>query len=157
MQYDDLHYELHYIAKEQENIVSENFFNIRNQDKNFFVKPLDLETIHSLTKDSPIHLLRALYTCKPFAIYDEDKQSFITQENASKILGYKSNFANIFIYGKNSLSTTYLEARKALYKTYQPIKQEQAEELQKQQQELEQELQGLDSKQKRIHTTKKSE
>ncbi|WP_254422449.1 hypothetical protein [Helicobacter bilis] len=131
MQYDDLHYELHYIAKEQENIVSENFFNIRNQDKNFFVKPLDLETIHSLTKDSPIHLLRALYTCKSFAICKENDESFITKENASKILGYKSDFANIFVYGKDSLSTTYLEARKALYKSIMQLKDERLKEYQK--------------------------
>ena len=46
------------------------------------------------------------------------------------------------------MNTYKLQARKALYKTYQLIKQEQAEELQKQQQELEQELQGLDSKER---------
>lgn len=134
MQYDDLHYELHYIAKEQENIVSDNFFNIRNQDKNFFVKPLDLETIHSLTKESPIHLLRALYTCKSFAICKENNQSFITKENASKILGYKSNFANIFVHGK-ALNENYLNARKALYKTIINLRDERFKESKKKKRE----------------------
>ena len=80
--------------------------------------------IDSLTKDSPLHILRALYTCKLFAICDENKQSFITQENASKILGYKSDFANIFVYGKVSLNDTYLQARKALYKTMINLREE---------------------------------
>ena len=60
--------------------------------------------------------------------------------------GYKDDFYLLFIANKDSLSNEYIEARKALYKTYQLIKQEQAEDLQKQQQELEQQLQGLDSK-----------
>ena len=84
--------------------------------------------IDSLTKDSPLHILRALYTCKLFAICDENKQSFITQENASKILGYKSDFANIFVYGKDSLNDTYLQARKALYKTMINLREEREQE-----------------------------
>ena len=53
-----------------------------------------------------------------------------------------------FIANQDSLSNEYLQARKALYKTYQLIKQEQAEELQRSQEELEQQLQGLDSKER---------
>ena len=128
MQYDDLHYELYYIAKEQENILNENFFNIRNQDKNFSIKLLTLNDIDSLTKDSPLHLLRALYTCKPLAICNENNESFITKENVSKILGYKSDFANIFVYGKDSLSDTYLQARKALYKTIMNLREQREQE-----------------------------
>ena len=80
--------------------------------------------IDSLTKDSPLHILRALYACKPFAICNENNESFITQENASEILGYKSDFANIFVYGKVSLNDTYLQARKALYKTMINLREE---------------------------------
>ena len=84
--------------------------------------------IDSLTKDSPLHILRALYTCKPFAICNENNESFITKENVSKILGYKSDFANIFVYGKVSLNDTYLQARKALYKTMINLREEREQE-----------------------------
>ncbi|MDE7235662.1 MAG: hypothetical protein K2N45_03455, partial [Helicobacter japonicus] len=108
--------------------------------------------IQSLTKDSPIHLLRALYTCKPFAICKENDESFLNEKNAGKILGYKSDFANIFIFNKSSIPDEYLEARKSLYKSISQLKQERVEqelqELQKQQEILEQSLQNLDSKQK---------
>ncbi|MCL9821802.1 lipase [Helicobacter sp. 14348-15] len=124
MQYNDLQYELHYIAKEQENILSENFFNIRNQDKDFYFKRVTLDDIDSLTKDSPVHLLRALYTCKPFTICKENNESFLNKNNVSKILGYKSEFANIFIFNKDSLNNNYLTARKALYHSLSQIKQE---------------------------------
>ena len=138
MQYDDLHYELYYIAKEQENILNENFFNIRNQDKNFSIKLLTLNDIDSLTKDSPLHLLRALYTCMPFAICNENNESFITKENVSKILGYKSDFANIFVYGKDSLSDTYLQARKSLYKTIMNLREQREQDYKEEQERISQ-------------------
>ena len=138
MQYDDLHYELYYIAKEQENILNENFFNIRNQDKNFSIKLLTLNDIDSLTKDSPLHLLRALYTCKPFAICNENNESFITKENVSKILGYKSDFANIFVYGKDSLSHTYLQSRKSLYKTIMNLREQREQDYKEEQERISQ-------------------
>ena len=102
----------------------------------------------SLTKDSPIALLNALYQCQDFVFVDSKHNPSLTKSNITKTFGYKSSFYLSFITNKDSLSNEYFEARKALYKTYQLIKQEQAEELQKQQQELEQELQGLDSKQR---------
>ena len=100
----------------------------------------------SLTKYSPIALLNALYQCQDFVFVDSKNNPSLSESNITKTFGYKSSFYLSFIANKDSLSNEYFEARKALYKTYQLIKQEQAEELQKQQQELEQELQGLDSK-----------
>ena len=102
----------------------------------------------SLTKDSPIALLNALYQCQDFVFVDSTHNPSLSDSNITQTFGYKSAFYLSFIANKDSLSNEYLQARKALYKTYQLIKQEQAEELQKQQQELEQELQGLDSKQR---------
>lgn len=117
-----------------------------------YIQKLNPNDIDSLTKDSPIHLLRALYTCKPFAICKENDESFLNKKNAGKILGYKSDFANIFIFNKSSISNEYLQARKSLYKSISQLKQERVEqelqELQKQQEILEQSLQNLDSKQK---------
>ena len=144
----DFLYELGYHHGKDLDCVADTIISLKQKDNNINIIKLQDSDIDSLTKDSPPHLLRALYTCKPFAICDKNKQSFITKENAGKILGYKSDFANIFVYGKDSLNDTYLQARKALYKTYQLIKQEQAEELQRSQEELEQQLQGLDSKQR---------
>ena len=105
-----------------------------------------MQDIDSLTKDSPIALLNALYQCQDFVFVDCRHNPSLNESNITKTFGYKSSFYLSFITNKDSLSNEYFEARKALYKTYQLIKQEQAEDLQKQQQELEQELQGLDSK-----------
>ena len=143
MQYDDLHYEFQYIGKDcddilEEDILEESFFNLRNQDKNFFVKPLSLGVIQSLTKDSPLHLLRALYACKPFAICNENNESFITQENAARILGYKSAFYLSFIAHKDSLSNEYLQARKALYKTIMNLREQREQDYKEEQERISQ-------------------
>ncbi|WP_057992356.1 hypothetical protein [Campylobacter coli] len=143
MQYDDLHYEFQYIGKDcddilEEDILEESFFNLRNQDKNFFVKPLSLGVIQSLTKDSPLHLLRALYACKPFAICNENNESFITQENAARILGYKSAFYLSFIAHKDSLSDEYLNARKALYKTIMNLREQREQDYKEEQERISQ-------------------
>ena len=112
------------------------------------LKYITQQDIDSLTKDSPIALLNALYQCQDFVFVDSTHNPSLSDSNITKTFGYKSSFYLSFIANKDSLSNEYLQARKALYKTYQLIKQEQAEELQKQQQELEQELQGLDSKER---------
>ncbi|HEF9389313.1 TPA: lipase, partial [Campylobacter coli] len=143
MQYDDLHYEFQYIGKDcddilEEDILEESFFNLRNQDKNFFVKPLSLGVIQSLTKDSPLHLLRALYACKPFAICNENNESFITQENAARILGYKSAFYLSFIAHKDSLSNEYLQARKSLYKTIMNLREQREQDYKEEQERISQ-------------------
>ena len=143
MQYDDLHYEFQYIGKDcddilEEDILEESFFNLRNKDKNFFVKPLSLGVIQSLTKDSPLHLLRALYACKPFAICNENNESFITQENAARILGYKSAFYLSFIAHKDSLSNEYLNARKALYKTIMNLREQREQDYKEEQERISQ-------------------
>ena len=112
------------------------------------LKHITQQDIDSLTKDSPIALLNALYQCQDFVFVDYKNNPSLSDSNITQTFGYKSSFYLSFIANKDSLSNEYLQARKALYKTYQQIKQEQTEELQKQQQELEQELQGLDSKQR---------
>lgn len=96
----DFLYELEYHHGKDLDCVADTIISLKQKDNNINIIRLQDSDIDSLTKDSPLHLLRALYTCKPFAICDENKQSFITKENVSKILGYKSDFANIFVYGK---------------------------------------------------------
>ena len=109
----------------------------------------------SLTKDSPIALLSALYQCQDFVFVDSTHNPSLTESNITKTFGYKSSFYLSFIANKENPSNEYLQARKALYKTYQLIKQEQAQaieqerlELQRSQERLEQQLQGLDSKER---------
>lgn len=109
---------------------------------------LSMQDIDSLTKDSPIALLNALYQCQDFVFVDSKNNPSLSDSNITQTFGYKSAFYLSFIANKDSLSNEYLQARKALYKTYQLIKQEQAEELQRSQEELEQQLQGLDSKER---------
>ena len=125
-----------------------NIIQINNSHSHRYLQPICYDDIHTLTKDSPPHLLKALYFCEDYTFLDSNRNPSLTESNITKTFGYKSSFYLSFIANKDSLSNEYLEARKALYKTYQQIKQEQTEELQKQQQELEQELQGLDSKQR---------
>lgn len=117
------------------------------------LKYITQQDIDSLTKDSPIALLNALYQCQDFVFVDSTHNPSLTESNITKTFGYKSSFYLSFIAHKDSLSNEYLQARKALYKTYQLIKQEQTQaieqerlELQRSQEELEQQLQRLDSK-----------
>ena len=110
--------------------------------------PLTLEDIESIILDSSPHLLKALYFCEDYTFLDSNRNPSLNESNITKTFGYKSSFYLSFIANKDSLSNEYLQARKALYKTYQLIKQEQAEELQRSQEELEQQLQGLGSKQR---------
>ena len=109
---------------------------------------LSMQDIDSLTKDSPISLLNALYQCQDFIFVDSKNNASLSESNIAQTFGYKSSFYLSFIANKDSLNENYLNARKALYKSFQQIKQEQIEELQGKQQELELELQGLDSKQR---------
>ena len=71
----------------------------------------------SLTKDSPIALLNALYQCQDFVFVDSTHNPSLTKSNITKTFGYKSSFYLSFIAHKDSLNDTYLQARKAIYKT----------------------------------------
>ncbi|GAB0173919.1 hypothetical protein NHP164001_19410 [Helicobacter trogontum] len=134
----DFLYELGYHHDEDLDCVADNIISLKQKDNNINIIRLQDSDIDSLTKDSPLYLLRALYTCKPFAICNENNESFITKENVSKIPGYKSDFANIFVYGKVSLSDTYLQARKALYKSIMQLKDERLKEYQKERNKISQ-------------------
>ena len=109
-------------------------------------KELENLSINDLQDESKLGYLYCLYTCNPLLVLDNENNTTLNNKVITQNFGYKDDFYLSFIANKDSLSNEYLNARKALYKTYQLIKQEQAEELQREQQELEQELQGLDSK-----------
>ena len=138
-----------------------NTIQINNSHSHKYLQPLCYADIHALTKDSPPHLLKALYFCEDYTFLDSNRNPSLTESNITKTFGYKSSFYLSFISDKDSLGNEYLQARKALYKTYQLIKQEQTQvleqtqaieqerlELQRSKEELEQQLQGLDSKER---------
>ncbi|EPZ8797520.1 hypothetical protein ACXYCP_001660, partial [Campylobacter jejuni] len=66
-------------------------------------------------------LLKALYFCEDYVLYDKDKQALF-DENTIKELEFNSSFYTIFISHKNKLNDTYLNARKELYKSIDEFK-----------------------------------
>ena len=113
-----------------------------------YIQKLNPNDIDSLTKDSPIHLLNALYQCEDYILLDENKEVIVNK----KSFNYKSSFYLSFLSNQDSITNEYLEARKSLYQSISQLKQERVEqelqELKKQQEILEQSLQNLDSTQK---------
>ncbi|TLD98681.1 hypothetical protein LS65_009575, partial [Helicobacter japonicus] len=99
----------------------------------FYIQKLNPNDIDSLTKDSPIHLLNALYQCEDYILLDENKEAIVNK----KSFNYKSSFYLSFLSNQDSISNEYLEARKSLYKSISQLKQEkqkqELQELQKQQ------------------------
>ena len=89
---------------------------------------LTIQDIENLNKDSDIIYLKALYQCENIVYFDENDDLFY-KDKVKEFYNYKSAFYLSFISDKDSLSNEYLQARKSLYKTYQLIKQEQAQVL----------------------------
>ena len=126
-----------------------------------YLQRIPQEDIESLTPNSPLHLLKALFFCEDYILLDSNKEPLLKESNWREFYNYKSDFYTIFIADKQTLTKDYLNTRKSLYKTYQLIKQEQTQvleqaqaieqerlELQRSKEELEQQLQGLDSKER---------
>ena len=109
-------------------------------------KTIEKLSINDLQDESKLGYFYCLYACNPLLVLESKNKTTLNSKVITQNFGYKDDFYLLFIANKDSLSNEYLETRKALYKTYQLIKQEQVEDLQKQQQEPEQQLQGLDSK-----------
>ncbi|MDY5185824.1 MAG: hypothetical protein SPF53_07975, partial [Helicobacter trogontum] len=101
-------------------------------------KTIENLSVNDLQDESKLGYFYCLYTCNPLLVLDNKNKTTLNSRVITQNFGYKDDFYLSFIANKDSLSNEYLQARKALYKTYQLIKQEQAEDLQKQQQELEQ-------------------
>lgn len=121
-----------------------------NISKASYLQRIPQEDIQSLTPNSPLHLLKALFFCEDYILLDSNKEPLLKESNWREFYNYKSDFYTIFIADKQTLTQDYLNKRKSLYKAIMQIRKEQQDkeiqELQRQQQELEQQLQGLDSK-----------
>lgn len=115
-----------------------------------YIQKINPNDIQSLTPNSPLHLLKALFFCEDYILLDSNKEPLLKESNWREFYNYKSDFYTIFIADKQTLTQDYLNTRKSLYKAIMQIRKEQQDkeiqELQRSQQELEQQLQGLDSK-----------
>ena len=117
-----------------------------------YLQRISQEDIESLTPNSPLHLLKALFFCEDYILLDSNKEPLLRESNWREFYNYKSDFYTIFITDKQTLTKDYINKRKSLYKAIMQIRKEQQEkeiqELQRSQQELEQQLQGLDSRER---------
>ncbi|HEE8978871.1 TPA: hypothetical protein R2H85_001845, partial [Campylobacter jejuni] len=89
--------------------------------KKYSLKTLNLQDIDNININSELYLLKALYFCEDYVLYDKDKQALF-DENTIKELEFNSSFYTIFISHKNKLNDTYLKARKELYKSIDEFK-----------------------------------
>ncbi|HHP0319408.1 TPA: hypothetical protein ACRZSB_001841 [Campylobacter jejuni] len=92
-----------------------------NNLKIAYIQKLSLEDINNIHINSEFYLLKALYFCEDYVLYDKDKQALF-DENTIKELEFNSSFYTIFISHKNKLNDTYLNARKELYKSIDEFK-----------------------------------
>ncbi|MCW1341914.1 hypothetical protein OLP57_03330, partial [Campylobacter jejuni] len=67
------------------------------------------------------YLLKALYFCEDYVLYDKDKQALF-DENTIKELEFNSSFYTIFISHKNKLNDTYLKQEKNFIKVLMNLK-----------------------------------
>ncbi len=86
-----------------------------------YIQKLSLENINNINIDSKPYLLKALYFCEDYVLYDKDKQALF-DENTIKELEFDSSFYTIFVSHKAKLNDTYLKARKELYKSIDEFK-----------------------------------
>ena len=97
------------------NNISKEFYN-----KKTIYENITQDNIDSLTKDSPIHLLNALYQCEDYILLDENKEAIVNKKSFT----YKSSFYLSFLSNQDSISEEYLQARKALYKSVNLLKKD---------------------------------
>ncbi|BDB64041.1 hypothetical protein T36_0488 [Helicobacter cinaedi] len=117
-----------------------------------YIQKVNFKDIQSLTPNSPLHLLKALYFCEDYIFLDSNQEPLLKESNWKEFYNYKDDFYIIFISQKNTLTQEYIDERITLYKAIINIRKEKQDkelrELQQQQESIEQELQGLDSKQR---------
>ncbi len=111
---------LNYFSQEYNNYKLVSIQAINNL-KIAYIQKLSLENINNINIDSKPYLLKALYFCEDYVLYDKDKQALF-DENTIKELEFNSSFYTIFISHKTKLNNTYLNARKELYKSIDEFK-----------------------------------
>ncbi|ENP7019881.1 hypothetical protein ACEA99_001910, partial [Campylobacter coli] len=89
--------------------------------KKYSLKTLNLQDIDNININSELYLLKALYFCEDYVLFDKDKQALF-DKNTIKELEFDSSFYTIFVSHKTKLNDTYLKARKELYKSIDEFK-----------------------------------
>ena len=90
-------------------------------------KILTQQDIESLNRNSEILYLKALYQCESIVELDENNTPLYLN-NTDEFYTYQSSFYLSFC-NREKISDKYLEARKALYKTYQAIKKQKFQDI----------------------------
>ncbi|HED6588311.1 hypothetical protein [Campylobacter coli] len=111
---------LNYFSQEYNNykLVS---IQVINNLKIAYIQKLSLQDIDNININSELYLLKALYFCEDYVLFDKDKQALF-DENIIKELEFDSSFYTIFISHKDKITDTYLNARKELYKSIDKFK-----------------------------------
>ncbi|EJV0355100.1 hypothetical protein N5223_001852, partial [Campylobacter jejuni] len=78
--------------------------------KKYSLKTLNLQDIDNININSELYLLKALYFCEDYVLFDKDKQALF-DKNTIKELEFDSSFYTIFVSHKDKLNNTYLKAR----------------------------------------------
>ncbi|MGX3045812.1 hypothetical protein, partial [Helicobacter sp. T3_23-1056] len=104
--------------------------------------------IDSITKDSNIAFLNALYQCDNIIEVDSNNKNIFSDNELMSFYNYNSSFYLSFIANKESLSDSYLTSRKALYKSIMQIKEQKAQAQKQELDSINAELKDLDSKQR---------
>ncbi|TQR52991.1 hypothetical protein DMC01_12420, partial [Campylobacter troglodytis] len=94
---------------------------------NIIHKFLTQNDIESITKDSNIALLNALYQCDNIIEVNKHNNAMFSDDELMSFYNYHSSFYLSFVANKKFLSNSYLTSRKALYKSIMQIKKEKAE------------------------------
>ncbi|WP_252972846.1 hypothetical protein [Campylobacter helveticus] len=92
-----------------------------NNLKIAYIQKLSLEDINNININSKLHLLKALYLCEDYVLFDKNKQALFNEEKI-KELDFNSSFYIIFSLHKDKITDTYLKARKRLYKSIDTFK-----------------------------------
>ncbi|HFF9596185.1 TPA: hypothetical protein ACGFHG_001886 [Campylobacter coli] len=130
---DNIQNEKEYINKYKIFLENLNYFNqeynnyklvsiqVINNLKIAYIQKLSLQDIDNININSELYLLKALYFCEDYVLYDKDKQALF-DKNTIKELEFDSSFYTIFVSHKTKLNDTYLKARKELYKSIDEFK-----------------------------------
>ncbi|AQQ60640.1 hypothetical protein XJ32_02810 [Helicobacter bilis] len=90
-------------------------------------------SINDLDNESKLGYFYCLYQCNPLLVLDNENNTTLNSKVITQNFGYKDDFYLSFIVNKDSLNDTYLQARKALYKTMMNLRKEREQEYQKEQ------------------------
>ncbi|MGX3045311.1 alpha/beta fold hydrolase, partial [Helicobacter sp. T3_23-1056] len=109
---------------------------------------IDSITLQDLQDNANLGYFYCLYHCNPLVVLNSTNHTMLNENLIIKNFGYNSSFYLSFITNKESLSDSYLDSRKALYKSIMQIKEQKAQAQKQEIDSINVELKDLDSKQR---------